>query len=58
MPIWLRNFIFKSIKEHHEKDNSNSQNEQTWLKGEAVQAAREQKSNFKRSNYKTGVSKK
>jgi len=58
MPIWLRNFIFKSIKEYHEKDNSNSQNEQTWLKGEAVQAAKEQISNLRRSNYKTGVSKK
>ena len=58
MPIWLRNFTFKNIKEYYDNQNSNSDNEQTWMKGEAAQAAREQKSSLKRPKYKTGVSKK
>ena len=58
MPIWLRNFTFKSIKEYYDNQNSNFDNEQTWVKGDAVNAAKEQKALLKRPKYKTGVSKK
>jgi hypothetical protein len=27
MPIWLRNFKFSKIKEHHDKKNSQNQND-------------------------------
>jgi hypothetical protein len=48
MPIWLRNFTFKKIQDHYNKNNSNTPNEETWVKGKAVKAAQE---NSTKSSY-------
>tara|TARA_Y100000361_G_scaffold109981_1_gene99934 strand:- start:3 stop:179 length:177 start_codon:yes stop_codon:yes gene_type:complete len=31
MPIWLRNFTFKKMKEYYDNQNSNQENEKSWL---------------------------
>ena len=31
MPIWLRNFTFKKMKEYYDNQNSNQESEKSWL---------------------------
>ena len=56
MPIWLRNLTFTLINNHFEaKNNTNA--EDTWVKGEAVNAAKERKK-ISPPTYVTKASKK
>ena len=32
MPIWLRNFTFKKMREYYEQQNSNQDSEKSWLR--------------------------
>jgi len=57
MPIWLRNLTFTFIENHYKEQNPDSQNEDTWVKGEAYQAAKENKK-IQVPSYVTKASKK
>jgi hypothetical protein len=57
MPIWLRNLTFNLINTHYEKQNAASNNEESWLSGEAkAEAARNKQ--IKVPSYVTKASKK
>ncbi len=42
MPIWLRNFTFKKLRDWYDKSNK-SKNEDSWVQGNAKEAASENK---------------
>ena len=43
MPIWLRNLTFTFINNHYSEQSQNTSAEDTWVKGEAKQAAQSNK---------------
>jgi len=44
MPIWLRNLTFNFIEQYYnEQNNDNQEAEDTWLKGDAREAAKQNK---------------
>lgn len=43
MPIWLRNLTFNLIDKYYSEQNKNTKAEDSWVKGEAKQAAQENK---------------
>jgi len=57
MPIWLRNLTFTFIENHYQEQSQESPAEDTWLSGEAKQAAQENKK-VQVPSYVTKASKK
>ena len=58
MPIWLRNFTFKKLKEWYDQSsNKNQSNENTWVQGNVREEAFKNKKNIS-SSYTTKASKK
>jgi hypothetical protein len=57
MPIWLRNLTFNLINEHYKKQNQETSAEDSWLKGNARNAAQERKK-ITPPSYVTKASKK
>ena len=43
MPIWLRNLTFNLINNHYKEKNPENKAEESWVKGNAKQAALERK---------------
>jgi len=57
MPIWIRNLTFNLINNHYQHQNTDTRAEDSWLKGEAKQAAQERKK-VNPPSYVTKASKK
>jgi len=57
MPIWLRNLTFTLIENHFKEKNQQSSSEDTWVKGEAKEAAKQNKQ-VQVPSYVTKASKK
>jgi len=57
MPIWLRNLTFNLINKHYQEQNDNQSSEDTWLKGDAREAAKQNKQ-IQVPSYVTKASKK
>jgi hypothetical protein len=58
MPIWLRNFTFKKLKEWYDQSsNKNQNNENTWVQGSIKEEALKNKQ-IKVPTYVTKASKK
>ena len=56
MPVWLRNFTFDRIQDYYKEQSQTQDAEQSWVKGEAKQAASQNKVNV--PSYVTKASKK
>tara|TARA_R110002153_G_scaffold120002_1_gene265142 strand:+ start:831 stop:1115 length:285 start_codon:yes stop_codon:yes gene_type:complete len=57
MPLWLRKFTFDKLKEFY-SEKSTPKNEETWLKGKAIEAAKNPPQKTKYPKYNTKIPKK
>jgi len=57
MPIWLRNLTFNLIETHYKEQSNDTSAEDTWVSGEAKQAAQANKK-IQVPSYVTKASKK